>query len=131
MIWIQENLLALYAAVVGTIALFLNFGRFWIMYQKGNRKLKVESSIDKSAQKNLDELMEKKNSYRSQGALHGPIYQVTVINSSHVDMHIHDVGLIIKTKDGKDRIKVYVSTGSYGFMSHLDDCGGEDIPAGG
>lgn len=128
--WIQENLLSLYAAIVGTIALLLNFGRLWIMYQKSNRKLKVESSIDKSAQNRLDDLAKPKDIYSGSGNLVGPIYKVTVINSSHVSMHIHDVGLTVMTSKGKKILQALVRNGSHGFLSHLDEVGGEDLPAG-
>lgn len=126
--WIQSNLLALYGAIVGTIALFLNFGRFWIMYQKSKRKLKVEARIDGRAQEQLDSLEKPSNGFSSGGSLCGPIYKVDVINTSHLKMHIHDVGLYIKAEKGKEKLKVYVRGGH--FLRHLDDGGGINIAAG-
>lgn len=128
--WIQENLLAIYAAVVGTIALFLNFGRFWMMRQKSIRTLKVESKIDGQAQERLDELGKPKDIFNSRGSLVGPIYKVTVINVSHVSMHVDDVGLVIKEGKNKVRLPVYVRSGSHGFLSHIEAAGGEDIAPG-
>lgn len=126
--WIQNNLLALYAAVVGTIALFLNFGRFWIMYQKSKRKLNVEAVIDERAQKQLDSLEEPNDGFGSRDSLCGPIYKVDVINTSHLQMHLQDAGLYIKTENGKEKLKVYVR-GSH-FLQHLNDGGGIDISPG-
>src|SRR5690606_6843732 len=109
--WIQENLLAIYAAIVGTIALFLNFGRFWMMRQKSLRKLKVESKIDGQAQERLDELGKPNDLFNSRGSLVGPIYKVTVINVSHVSMHVDDVGLLVKEGKSKVKLPVYVRSG--------------------
>ncbi|MFB2649100.1 hypothetical protein [Shewanella mangrovisoli] len=128
--WVQENLLSIYAAIVGTIALFLNFGRFWMMWQKSIRKLKVESKIAKDAQNLLDELAKPKDIYSNRGSLVGPIYKVTVINVSHSSMHIDDVGLIIRDGKKKTKIQAYVRSGSHGFLSHLEEAGGENIAAG-
>lgn len=128
MIWIQENLLALYGAIVGTVALFLNFGRFWIMYQKSKRKLKVVSRIDKGAQDSLDSLEEPNNGFSSRGSLCGPIYKVDVLNTSHLRMHVYDAGIIVKTSNGKEKIKVYIRGNR--FLNHLDESGGQDVPAG-
>ena len=128
--WVQENLLSIYAAVVGTIALFLNFGRFWMMRQKSIRKLKVQSKIDSQAQSRLDELGKPKDKFSGRGNLVGPIYKVTVINVSHSSMHVDDVGLIIRDGKKKIKIKAYVRSGSQGFLSHIEEAGGEDIAAG-
>ena len=128
--WVQENLLSIYAAIVGTIALFLNFGRFWMMRQKSIRKLKVESIIDQRAQEQLDELAKPEDIFSGRGNLVGPIYKVTVINVSHSSMHIDDVGILIRDGRGKSKIQAYVRSGSHGFLSHVEDAGGEDIPAG-
>jgi len=128
MIWIQENILALYGAIVGTVALFLNFGRFWFMYQKNKRKLKVVSRIDKGAQDRLASLEKPDGGLSSRGALCGPIYKVDVINTSHLQMHIHDAGIIFETSSGKEKIKVLVR--GERFLNDLDESGGKNIPAG-
>ncbi|WP_370209696.1 hypothetical protein [Alloalcanivorax venustensis] len=128
--WVQENLLAIYAAVVGTIALFLNFGRFWMMRQKSIRKLKVASKIDSQAQERLDDLRKPKDIFDGPGSLVGPIYKVTVINVSHVSMHVDDVGLLVQEGKSKVRLPAYVRHGSHGFLSYIEDAGGEDIAPG-
>jgi len=127
--WINNNLLALYGAIVGTIALILNFGRFLIMYQKSKRKLKVESSIHENAQKTLDALANPPNGWTGgTGSLCGPIYVVNVINTSHVQMHINDAGIIIKDRSGRSKIEALVR-GSH-FLSNLEESGGENIAPG-
>ena len=129
-VWIQDNLLSLYGAVVGTVALILNFGRFWMMRNKGKRKLKVRSEIDKSAQAHLDEFAKPKDVFSNRGNLVGPIYKVKVINISHTQMHIDDAGLIIRTGRKKEKIQAYIRSGSHGFLSHIEDAGGVDIAPG-
>ena len=127
MSWIQDNLLALYAAIVGTIALFLNFGRFWLMLQKYNRKLKVNSTVINDARERLEELEKPSNGYCST-SLCGPLFTIDVINTSHVTMHIHDAGIVIKTNVGKEKIKVYIQA-KHG-LEHIERNGGIDMPAG-
>ena len=128
--WIRDNLLSLYGAIVGTIALFLNFGGFWIAYKKSLRKLTVESSIDEYAQGKLDELAKPKDAYGCGSTLCGPIYKITVINACHVQMHVFDVGVTAKSAQGEQKLQALVRSGSNGFLSRLNDIGGEDIPAG-
>ena len=130
MAWIQDNLLAVYAAIVGTVALLLNFGRFWLMRQKSIRKLNVESKIDGQAQVRLDEPGKPNDIFNSRGSLLGPIYKVTVINVSHASMHIDDAGLFVKEGKSKVKLKAYVRSGSHGFLSHIEEAGGEDIAPG-
>jgi len=128
--WIQENLLALYGAIVGTTALLLSFGRFWLMYQNIARKLKVASTIDSKAQKRLDELAKPPDIFSGPRPICGPIYRVTVTNPSHVAMHINDVGLMVMNGKKKSKLKAYIHSGSHNFLYHLDDAGGDDLPAG-
>lgn len=127
--WVQDNWLAFYGAIVGTIALVLNFGRFWLMLQRGNRKLKVESTISEHAQQQLDQLSKPQEPFSS-GSLLGPIFDVIVINCSHVAMHVHDVGLEVIDSEGKRTIQALVRSGSHGFLSSLAKAGGDDLPAG-
>lgn len=86
--WLNENYLALYGAVVGTIALCLNFGRFWMLYQKSVRKLKVSAKVGDDAQRHINEA-QKTDEFS--GNLCGPVYKVTVVNPSHTPIHIQDV----------------------------------------
>lgn len=134
--WLETNAIAIYGAVVGTIALFLNVGRFWIMYQKTVRKLKVESTHSSSAQHQINASIESPfdvSGNKSKGkpdpkTLIGPLYKITVRNVSHNSMHIHDVGLLIKTENGKGKHNALVRGRSY--LQKLEDTGGDDLPAG-
>ncbi|MDS1864353.1 hypothetical protein QX220_22330 [Vibrio vulnificus] len=131
--WLQDNAIAIYGAVVGTIALFLNLGRFWIMYQKSVRKLKVEYSISGSAQHQIDQAANPSDIFGERGhrdsdSLVGPIYKVTVRNVSHVSMHVHDVGLIIIGENGVEKHQALVR--GHGFLQRLTESGGDDIAAG-
>ncbi|MCR9473020.1 hypothetical protein NB502_14260 [Vibrio diabolicus] len=131
--WFQENAIAIYGAVVGTIALFLNLGRFWIMYQKSVRKLKVEYVVSDSAQHQIDQAanpsdMFGKRSNRDPKSLVGPIYKVTVRNVSHISMHIHDVGLIVTGENGLEKYQALVR--GHSFLQRLTESGGDDIAAG-
>jgi hypothetical protein len=65
--------LALYGAIVGTIALYLNFRKF-------SRKIKVQSKIHENAQSNVDFLENPKEPLGQSNNCLGPIYTVTVIN---------------------------------------------------
>lgn len=127
--WIQDNWLAFYGAIVGTIALVLNFGRFWLMLQRGKRRLKVESTVSELAQQQLDKLSKPEEPFSS-GSLLGPIFDVTVINCSHVSMHVHDVGVEVIDSEGKRIIQALVRSGSHGCLSSLPKTGGADLPAG-
>lgn len=127
--WFQENWLAAYAAIVGTVALALNFGRFWLMFQRGRRTLKVESTVSEQAQRQLDQLAKPEEPFSS-GSLLGPIFDVTVINCSHVSMHIHDVGVEVVDAEGKKTIQALMRSGSHGYLSSLTKSGGDDLPAG-
>ncbi|WP_280566863.1 hypothetical protein [Chromohalobacter sp. 296-RDG] len=127
--WVQENWLAIYGAIVGTIALALNFGRFWLMLQRGRRTLKVESTVSEQAQRHLDQLAKPEDPF-ARGSLLGPIFDVTVINCSHVSMHIHDVGVEVDEAEGKRAVQALVRSGSHGFLSPLAKSGGDDLPAG-
>ncbi len=133
--WIQQNAIAIYGAIVGTIALFLNLGRFLLMYQKSIRKLKVESTIDSRAQELINDAINPRSIFgtgsereRDPNSLIGPIYTVTVRNVSHVDMHIHDVGLIINEQGTKNK-KPALIRGRH-FLQDLASSGGDDISAG-
>ncbi|WP_040307479.1 hypothetical protein [Agarivorans albus] len=131
--WLQANSIAVYGAVVGTIALFLNLGRFWIMYQKSARKLKVDYSVCESAQHQINVSVNPSDIFgarreRDENSLVGPVYKVTVRNISHVSMHIHDVGLLIKTSNGIQNYQALVR--GHSFLQRLDEIGGDDIPAG-
>lgn len=128
MIWLQENLLSLYGAVIGTLALFLNFGRLFLTYQKSSRKLKVSSSIAKEAQKKIDEFSKAREN-NDGNILCGPIYVVNVLNKSHFSIHICDVGLEVKTSRQKTRKGARIMEKN-GFLVHLSDTCGDTIPAG-
>lgn len=127
--WFQENWLAFYGAIVGTVALVLNFGRFWLMLQRGKRSLKVESTVSELAQQKLDQLAKPEEPFSS-GSLLGPIFDVTVINCSHLSMHIYDVGVEVIDPEGKKAIQSLVRSGTHGFLSALTKTGGDDLPAG-
>ena len=127
--WLQQNLLAVYGAVVGTIALILNFGRFWLVLQRGKRKLRVEANISDRAQAQLDELAKPQLPF-TQGTLIGPIFDVAVINCSHVHIHVQSAGIIVRTKNGKEKIESLIRNGSQGWLSKLSKAGGHDLPAG-
>lgn len=131
MVWLQDNLLALYGALVGTIALLLNFGRYWILYKKSSRKLKVSSAIDSRAQIALNSLAKPSSGFTGRREpLCGPIYTIDVINVSHVQMHIQDVGLVVKSNDGRRKLKAVASAGRGSSFSSVDEIGGDNIPAG-
>ncbi|HHF0554607.1 TPA: hypothetical protein ACPHT2_004306 [Vibrio antiquarius] len=125
--WFNENYLALYGAIVGTIALFLNFGRFWMLYQKSVRKLKVSAKVGVDAQRHINEA-QKADKYS--GDLCGPVYKVTVVNPSHTSIHIQDVGLYIDVEGKIERLKCYVRSNTQNFLEHMDNTSGEDLAAG-
>lgn len=127
--WLQNNLLGVYGAVVGTIALFLNFGNFWLTYIKSIRKLSVKSSVENNAQEKINELGHPPG-HSGDHTIIGPVYKVVVTNISHIALHINDVGVIVNSPSGRKKLSARVIHGQHGFLSTISECGGKEISAG-
>ena len=82
--WIADNSLALYGALVGTIALLLNIGRFLITRKQQKRELFVSSHTTQRAQENLDRLLSSDDYALTMGEIDTPIYEVEVISTPNL-----------------------------------------------
>lgn len=97
--WLQQNLLAAYGAVVGTLALVLNLSGFLHNVRKETVRLRVlcqphaqlKSSIATVAQSAPDKALDRRTLFEA--------YTVTVFNDGSVPAHLHDVG--VTCRDGR------------------------------
>lgn len=97
---LRDNALAAYGALVGTIALILNFMRYRHALSSLKIRLKVEI-IEKMSQPDFIKFLaeHKDNGYR--GSIESAItHSVKIRNLSNVTAHIENVW--IKTKDGNE-----------------------------
>lgn len=127
--WIQNNALAIYGALVGTIALFVNFSRLWLMINQSKRIFKVSSVQHDHAQEELN----KKDGYDPHDGitLIGPLYVVSVVNTGKVDVHIDDAGVWVKTSFfKKERLQASIRTADYQYFDTIPNVGGVSIPPG-
>ena len=94
MCWILDNLLALYAAVVGTIALGLNFARYRYTVNQGKVKLKVLANRHPDIEAN--KLLLKGESGKATHRRHGSAiaFEITIINTGSTQAYIAGAGVL-------------------------------------
>jgi len=99
--WIAENWLALYAAIVGTIALTINFSRFIHAISKDKVKFKVVAEPHKNKTENIENLADP--TVRELGGQHQmlPVYNIVVRNIGNVDGYIESAAVICNDKTKK------------------------------
>jgi len=92
--WILRNWLALYASIVGTIALFINITRLLhtVKKDKINIKLSIENHPQKS--KNIQNLKSTKHNDPWDRPSIVEVYSVIIRNVGNVSAYIENVGII-------------------------------------
>ena len=100
--WVIENWLALYGAIVGTIALVINFSRFIHTIGKEKVKLRVTAQPHQNKTENLEELASPDSRMLGGGQQQFlPIYQIKISNVGNVDAHIESAYVL--TDDGNKK----------------------------
>lgn len=92
--WIYENSLALYAAIVGTLALLFNFIRFRHTVTKTKPRIRVQCSKSPEYDRKIRDLKEDEGDGFGGGMSITDVYSVTVRNIGDVDINIRDVWII-------------------------------------
>ena len=92
--WISSNWLALYGAIVGTIALFINFSRLIHSVQRDKVKVDITTSAHRRASQNIIQMNASQDGEPAQRIKKAEIYLVTIRNTGNVDAYIEDVGMI-------------------------------------
>nr|MBS0019015.1 hypothetical protein [Gammaproteobacteria bacterium] len=97
--WFSENWLAAYAALVGTVALGLNIGRFLYARKRDLIHLKVSGERHKNYEAQLQRLREggDRQAWERPGLVE--VYRVEISNTGSIPAHLRDAGVI--TKDGQ------------------------------
>ncbi|ENM8499013.1 hypothetical protein AB8289_004509 [Vibrio parahaemolyticus] len=92
--FIQQNLLGLYGAVVGTIALILNFARLWHTLSKDKVKLQID--IEKSYHEDDFPIKSRARSKAGEwkDIQYRHAYRITVRNIGAISAYIEDAAII-------------------------------------
>jgi hypothetical protein len=91
--WLRQNLLAVYAAVVGTLALVLNLSGFLHDVRKSAVRLRVLCRPHSDLQNSLSARAAAANSTNTDRRTLFEAYRVTVFNDGSVPAHIQEVGV--------------------------------------
>ena len=97
--WIEQNLLATYGAVVGTVAILLNLVRFRYDRRKDNIQLRVSSKLSSDFAANVAMMSSTQIDEMSASQI-AAAYVVTVFNDGLVAAPLAALG--IRDVDGKD-----------------------------
>lgn len=97
--WLTENWLATYGALVGTIALTLNFTRFIHLRKRDTVQLKVSGEPHEHYEGQLHRLIEGREKAVHERPSLVEVYKVRITNKGSIPAHLEDAGVI--TKDGK------------------------------
>jgi hypothetical protein len=94
--WFSNNWLALYGAIVGTIALFINLFRFFHTLKKDKVKLKVSLSPHKNKGQNIYLLSQNIKKPIHMKLNLAEVYVIKVRNIGNVNAYVEDVKLTCK-----------------------------------
>jgi len=94
--WISNNWLALYGAIVGTIALFINLFRFFHTLKKDDVKLKVSVSPHENQKQNIERIAQNIDKPDYERTNLAEVYVIKVRNVGNVNAFVEDVNLICK-----------------------------------
>ena len=92
--WIANNWLAFYGAVVGTLALGINFSKFIHAINKDKIKIRVSVSDHPQKLANIKLLKDGEDNEPLDRINMAEVYIVTVRNIGNVNAHIDDAGVI-------------------------------------
>ena len=103
--WLSLNWLAFYGAVVGTLALILNFLRLRHQIKSGEPKLSISVAKHSSYDENIARLQapeEETPPFRSSRPSMVEIYEITVRNLGSVEAHIESCGVVTANGEKKE-----------------------------
>jgi len=111
--WISEHWLALYGAIVGTLALFLNVSRFIHAVKKDSVKLKIKVEDHPQKSENIKMITEPASDKDWEVPKIVKTHTLIVRNIGNVDAHIEDAWITCKKGD---KHKVLVSDPNHQMM---------------
>lgn len=94
--WISNNWLALYGAIVGTVALLINLLRFFHTLKKDKVKLKVSVLPHENQKQNIERIAQNADKPIYDKTNLAEAYVIKVRNTGNVNAFIEDVNLICK-----------------------------------
>src|SRR5690606_32525029 len=97
--WISEHWLALYGAIVGTLALFLNVSRFIHAVKKDSVKLKIKVEDHPQKSENIKMITEPASDKDWEVPKIVKTHTLIVRNIGNVDAHIEDAWITCKKGD--------------------------------
>lgn len=97
--WFTDNWLAALGVLVGAIALFLNFTRFFHSRKRDTIQLEVSGEPHEHYKSQLQSLIESREKDPWECASLLEVYKVRITNKGSVPAQLEDAGVI--TKDGK------------------------------
>jgi hypothetical protein len=107
-VWISQNWLALYGAIVGTIALIINLSKFFHALNKDKVKLRITADPHPNKLENEAELADshaiEPDGWQRQFL---PVYRITVSNVGNVDAHIYSAFVLTGSGDQKHVLVTY------------------------
>jgi len=107
-IWISENWLALYGAVIGTVALIINLSRFFHTLGKDKVKLRVTAEEHPNKSENEIELANPDSKEPGGGQQPFlPVYRINVTNTGSVDAHIENAYVLTNESIEKHVLVTY------------------------
>ena len=123
--WLEQNWLALYGAIVGTFALFINFSKF--IHGITKDKVKIYLSFEKHPEfeENIKRLRDSQSNEAWNRLNVVEVYFVTVRNVGIVPLHVDSIG-VQSSKNKKH--EALLSTGSNGTLIRTSNTNLDPIP---
>lgn len=107
-VWISQNWLAFYGAIVGTIALVINLSKFIHAVNKDKIKLRVIAEQHPNKLENEAELADPYSKEPGGGQqLFLPVYRINVTNVGNVDAHIDSAYVLTGNGDKRHVLITY------------------------
>lgn len=122
--WLMNNLLSVYGAVVGTIALILSMLKFLLDLRKDSVRLRLNHRPHEHVRQNI-EILATPREREWDGPNLLPAYLVTVTNPGAIPAHLADVGVICK--DGTVQSALVSQSGNSNMLVAVGDAALEPI----
>lgn len=100
--WLDQNLLAIYGAVVGTIALLLNFKKYRHEVSTTKVGLKVGYVRHSNYDENVAALKTPGDPWNSPSV--APVYEIEIINSGSIGAFIKSAGVVTSSGERKEAL---------------------------
>lgn len=128
--WITENSLALYGAVVGTVALLINFVRLRHQQQSNQTRLSVSVERSKGYDENIKRLQEPlEDDVYNDGPHLLSVYIVTIRNLGNVEAHIESCGIVTSADERKEALIPYGGGEMSNLLRKVSEAQNVSIPA--